>query len=63
MQGTLGQNDRALLSIYDNSTQTVVLEREMTPCENTLSYNFTTEDTLGIEPDNHSNRYSWDVTI
>lgn len=63
MQGTMEQGDRAIFSIYDNLTQTVVLEKEMIPNENTLSYNFASEDTLGIEPDDRGSRYSWDVTI
>lgn len=63
MQGSMEQGDRALFSIYDNLTQTVVLEKEMTPNENTLSYNFASEDTLKIEPDDRGNRYSWDITI
>lgn len=63
MQGTMEQGDRAIFSIYDNLTQTVVLEKEMIPNGNTLSYNFASEDTLGIEPDDRGSRYSWDVTI
>jgi hypothetical protein len=63
MQGTMEQGDRAIFSIYDNLTQTVVLEKEMIPDGNTLSYNFASEDTLGIEPDDRGSRYSWDVTI
>ena len=63
MQGTMEQGDRAIFSIYDNLTRTVVLEKEMIPDGNTLSYNFASEDTLGIEPDDRGSRYSWDVTI
>lgn len=63
MQGTMEQNDRALISIYDNLTHTVVLEKEMEQKENTLSYTFTSEDTIGLEPDDRGSRYSWDITI
>ena len=54
MQGTMEENDRALISIYDNLTHTVVLEKEMEQKENTLSYTFASEDTIGLEPDNAS---------
>lgn len=57
------EGDRALISIYDNLMHTVVLEKEMVPSENALSYTFTSEDTIGIEPDDRGSRYSWDVTI
>ena len=63
MQGTMGANDRALISIYDNLTHTVVLEREMTTGDGTLSYTFMTEDTAKLEPDDRGTRYSWDITI
>jgi len=57
------EGDKALISIYDNLMHTVVLEKEMIPNENTLSYTFASEDTIGIEPDDRGSRYSWDVTI
>ena len=63
MQGTMQEGDKALISIYDNLMHTVVLEKEMVPNENTLSYTFASEDTIGIEPDDRGSRYSWDVTI
>ena len=63
MQGTMQEGDKALISIYDNLMHTVVLEKEMIPSENTLSYTFASEDTIGIEPDDRGSRYSWDVTI
>ena len=63
MQGTMQEGDKALISIYDNLMHTVVLEKEMVPSENTLSYTFASEDTIGIEPDDRGSRYSWDVTI
>ena len=63
MQGTMGENDRALISIYDNLTHKVVLEREMTVNNDMLSYTFKSEDTINIEPDDRSSRYTWDITI
>jgi len=63
MQGTMEENDRALISIYDNLTHTVVLEKEMEQKENTLSYTFASEDTIDLEPDDRGSRYSWDITI
>ena len=63
MQGTMGENDRALISIYDNLTHKVVLEREMTVNNDMLSYTFKSDDTINIEPDDRSSRYTWDITI
>ena len=63
MQGEMEQGDRAIISIYDNLTQSVKLEKEMEIGDGTLSYTFTSEDTLDMEPDNRGTRYSWDVTI
>lgn len=63
MQGTMEQNDRALISIYDNLTHTVVLEKEMEQNENILSYTFASKDTIDLEPDDRGSRYSWDITI
>lgn len=63
LQGTMEENDRAIISIYDNLTHTTVLEKEMTPENNTLSYTFKTEDTINIEPDDRGSRYVWDITI
>lgn len=63
MQGTMEQGDKAIFSVYDNLTHTVVLEKEMTPDENTLSCNFISADTIKIEPDDRGSRYSWDITI
>ena len=65
MQGTMTENDKAIISIYDELTHTVVLEKEMTQNENTLSYTFSSEDTVNIEPDEseYGGRYRWDITI
>ena len=63
MMGVMEQNDKAFISIYDNLTHTVVLEKEMEPRENTLSYTFSSADTKNLEPDDRGSRYSWDITI
>ena len=63
IQGTMEPNDKALISIYDNLTHTVVFEKEMIQNENNLSYTFSSKDTINIEPDDRGYRYTWDVTI
>lgn len=63
MQGTMEANDVALISIYDNLTHEVKLEKPMEIGDNTLSYTFSSEDTINIEPDDRGFRYSWDVTL
>ena len=64
MQGTMDEYATAIISIYDNLTHKNVLEKEMSITEdNALQYNFQTEDTKDIEPDDRGSRYSWDVTI
>ena len=63
MQGTMEENDKAFISIYDNLTHQVVLEKEMTKGDGTLSYTFTSADTINIEPDDRGYRYVWDITL
>ena len=63
MQGTMEANDKALISIYDNLTRTVVLEKEMEKGDGTLSYTFSSNDTINIEPDDRGSRYTWDITL
>lgn len=65
IQGTMENGDKAIISIYDNLMQEVKLEKEMTinTNDNTLSYDFVSEDTIGIEPDDRGSRYSWDITL
>ena len=62
IQGTMGANDVAILSIYDPLTQKTV--KNMTgvvdSTNNVLNFNFVPADTLDIEP---SKRYLWDITI
>ena len=62
IQGTMGEHDIALLSIYDPLTRTTLknLEGTVDSENNVLNFNFAREDTLGIEP---SNKYLWDITI
>ena len=71
MQGTMDDNDKALISIYDNLLHKTVLEKEMTAdtSNSTLTYTFSSEDTITaadgtpIEPDDRGSRYSWDIVI
>ena len=62
-QGTVEQGDVAIFSIFDNLTHTTVLEKKIPATAETLTFNFETEDTLGLEPDDRGSRYSWDITI
>ena len=62
-QGTVSQGDKAIFAIYDNLTHTTVLEKEIDATAETLTFEFETNDTLNIEPDDRGYRYSWDITI
>lgn len=64
-QGSVSENDIAVLSIYDTLTHTTVLEKKIQATQETLSFNFSSEDTLNIEPDEREpgGRYRWDITI
>lgn len=62
-QGTVSANDIAILSIYDTLTHQTVLEKKINATPETLTFNFLSEDTLNIEPDDRGYRYTWDVTI
>lgn len=62
-QGMVSQGDVAIFSIYDNLTHQTVLEKQIDATPGTLTFNFETEDTLGIEPDDRGNRYCWDITL
>lgn len=62
-QGSVSTGDKAILAIYDTLTHTTVLEKEIDATEETLTFNFQTEDTLNIEPDDRGNRYTWDIVI
>lgn len=62
-QGAVSAGDVAILAIYDNLTHTTKLEKKIDATAETLVFNFTTEDTINIEPTDNSNRYSWDIVI
>ena len=62
-QGTVSSGDVAILAIYDNLTHQTVLEKKIEATQETLTFNFETEDTLNIEPDDKGSRYSWDIVI
>ena len=62
-QGTVSANDIAILSIYDTLTHQTVLEKKINATSETLTFNFLSEDTLNIEPDDRGYRYTWDITI
>ena len=62
-QGTVSTGDVAVLAIFDNLTHTTVLEKKIEATPETLTFNFETEDTLNIEPDDRGKRYVWDITI
>lgn len=62
-QGTVEQGDVAIFSIFDNLTHKTVLEKKIPATAETLTFDFETEDTLGLEPDDRGSRYSWDITI
>ena len=59
----VSEGDVAILAIYDNLTHKTVLEKKISATAETLTFNFSTEDTLNIEPDDRGSRYSWDITI
>ena len=61
-QGTVSQGDKAVFAIFDNLTHTTVLEKTIDATPESLSFNFETEDTISLEPD-EKGRYSWDITI
>lgn len=62
IQGTMGENDKAILSIYDPLTQKTLFNGlgVVDSNNNVLNFNFVPADTLQIEP---SKRYLWDITI
>ena len=62
-QGSVEDGDTAIFAIFDNLTHKTVLEKEIAATEDTLTFNFSSEDTLNIEPDDRGYRYSWDITL
>ena len=64
-QGAVEEGDIAIFSIYDTLTHTTVLEKKIDATAETLTFNFVSEDTLNIEPDEKESggRYRWDIVI
>ena len=62
-QGSVENGDTAIFAIFDNLTHKTVLEKEIAATEETLTFDFSSEDTLNIEPDDRGYRYSWDITL
>lgn len=58
-QGTVGNNDIAVFSIYDPMTHTTVKEIVVNATTDTLTIPFTHEDTVNLEP----KKYLWDIKI
>lgn len=59
-QGEVGENDYAVLAIYDPLTQKTVCKLKIQATPEILTFNFLPKHTLRVEP---SKRYVWDVTI
>lgn len=62
-QGTVETGDKAIFAIFDNLTHNTVLEKKIDATAETLTFEFVSEDTLNLEPDDRGNRYSWDITL
>ena len=62
-QGNVENGDKAVFAIFDNLTHKTVLEKTIDATAETLTFNFVTEDTINLEPDDRGYRYSWDITI
>ena len=58
-QGTVGNGDIAVFSIYDPMIQKTVFEKQVSATAETLEIPFTHEDTVGIAP----KKYLWDIKI
>lgn len=62
-QGTVEAGDKAIFAIFDNLTHNTVLEKKIDATAESLTFEFVSEDTLGLEPDDRGSRYSWDITL
>lgn len=62
-QGTVETGDKAIFAIFDNLTHNTVLEKKIDATAESLTFEFVSEDTLGLEPDDRGSRYSWDITL
>ena len=60
MQGTMGENDVAILSVFDPLTHRTLFNKIGITEDNVLKFNFVAADTLNEEP---SKRYLWDIAI
>lgn len=62
VQGTMTENDVAILSIFDPLTQKtmITIKGAVDNSNNILTFEFQAQDTLNIEP---SKRYLWDIKI
>ena len=58
-QGEVGENDVAILSIFNPLTREVVLEKRIAATADTLTFTFDRTDTVEIEPAT----YLWDITL
>ena len=59
-QGGVEAGDIAILSIYDPLTHKTVCEKQIAATNDTLTFTFTHQDTVNIEP---ADRYMWDIKI
>ena len=62
-QGEVALGDISILAIYDTLTQKTVREIRAEMDSDVLTFHFTPEDTLDIEPDDRGSRYTWDIVI
>ena len=60
IQGTMGENDKAILSVYDPLYQKTLFNKVGSIENEVLVFSFVPADTLNVEP---SKRYTWDITI
>ena len=60
MQGTMGENDVAILSVFEPLTHRTLFNKIGITEDNVLKFNFVAADTLNEEP---SKRYLWDIAI
>lgn len=62
-QGEVENGDKAVFAIFDNITHKTVLEKTIDATPETLTFNFVSEDTANLDPDERGTRYSWDITL
>lgn len=59
VQGTVGNNDIAVFSIYDPQTKKTVFEKQISLSGDTITIPFVHTDTVDLTP----KKYLWDVKI